>query len=304
MSDATPEKRERALAVFTNERDRLFAIAYRMLGSVEDAEDLLQETFIRWERVDVDTIESPAAWLTTVATRLALNELQSARKTRESYVGPWLPEPILTSQDPSPSDRAELSDSLSIAFLALLERLTPRERAVFLLRDVFAYEYDEIAKILEVSEANCRQIFHRARERVAAKATRFQADRQTHARLLESFARAVTSGDVDAVVNMLASDAVLWADGGGKVPAAALRPVRGALRVARFMVGVAKKFRRDDLTTSMRLVNALPALIASAGGVAERVVSIDVRDGRIAGVYVIANPDKLRSIRHHEATGA
>lgn len=292
-----------SLALFSAERERLFAIAYRMLGSVEDAEDLVQETFIRWARVDPDTIESPAAWLTTVVTRLALNQLQSARKTRETYVGPWLPEPVLTSEEPSPSDRAEVADSLSIAFLAVLERLTPRERAVFLLRDVFVYEYHEIARMLELSEANCRQIFHRARERVASKAARFHADRRTHARLLESFARAVTSGDVDGVVQLLAGDAVLWADGGGQVRAAALRPIRGALRVARFLVGVTAKTPRDELVIATRMVNTFPALVASIGGVAQRVVSIDVRNGRIVGVYAMANPAKLKGMRQPHTIG-
>lgn len=258
---------------------------------------------MRWERVDPDQIDSPGAWLTTVVTRLALNELQSARKTREAYVGPWLPEPILTSQDPSPSDRAEVADSLSIAFLALLERLTPRERAVFLLHDAFAYEYDEIAHMLDLSEANCRQIFHRARDRIASKATRFRPDRGTHARLLETFVRAVTSGDVDAVVALLAEDAVLWADGGGRVRAAALRPLRGALRVARFVVGVAAKEPRDEIVMTTRMVNTFPASVASIHGVTQRVICIDVRDGRIAGVYVIANPDKLKGMRQPRTIG-
>jgi RNA polymerase sigma-70 factor, ECF subfamily len=296
-------RQARALALFRAQRERLFAIAYRMLGSVEDAEDLVQETFIRWARVDHETIDSAAAWLTTVVTRLALNELQSARKTREAYIGPWLPEPMLTLEQPSPSDRAELADSLSIAFLAVLERLTPRERAVFLLRDVFAYEYEEIARMLELSEANCRQILRRARARVKAKAPRFHADRGTHAILLESFARAVTSGDVDGVVQLLAGDAVLWADGGGQVRAAASRPIRGALRVARFLVGVTRKVPRDELAIATRMVNTFPALVASVGGVAQRVVSIDVRNGRIVGVYAMANPAKLNGMRQPRMIG-
>lgn len=288
---------ERALALFSAERGHLFDVAYRMLGSVEDAEDLVQDTFLRWQAADVARIESPAAWLTTVITRLALNELQSARKQRESYVGPWLPEPILTSDAPSPSDRAEVADSLSIAFLALLERLTPRERAVYLLRDVFSYEYADIAHILDLSEANCRQVLHRAREFVEAKSARFQPDRKTHARLLETFAAAVSSGDVDSVVKLLAEDAVFWADGGGRVAGAATRPVRGALRVARFTIGVRTRVAPEELTVVTKMVNGFPALLATLDGVVQRVLSIDVRDGRIAGVYVVANPDKLRRIR-------
>lgn len=282
------------LAVFTHERDRLFAIAYRMLGSVQDAEDVMQETFLRWHRTPIDTVDSPPAWLTTVVTRIALNQLQSARVTREAYVGPWLPEPILTDAAASPSDQVELSDSLSIAFLTVLERLSPQERAVFLLRDVFSYEYDEIARIVELSQSNCRQIFHRAKQRLDARRKRFPTDDETHRRLLDGFLRAVTDGDVDGVVRLLARDAVLWADGGGRVPGAASRPVRGALSVAKFLVGVRRKLGGGDIT--MHVINGRLSLIASIDRVPQRVVSIDVAAGSIAGVYVVANPEKLRSV--------
>lgn len=287
-----------ALELFTAQRDHLFAIAYRMLGSVQDAEDLLQEAFLRWHRTPVETIESPAAWLTTVVTRLALNQLQSARATRETYVGPWLPEP-LPADTAEPRDPAELSDSLSIAFLTLLERLTPRERAVFLLRDVFDYEYEEIARMLELSEANCRQIFHRAKTRLQEDRQRFPADPDTHKALLEGFVRAINQGDVDGVVALLTRDAVLWADGGGRVPLAARRPVRGAEAIARFIVGVVRKLDdyglRGDLSR-LTVVNGRLALLTTAHGEPLRVVSIDVREGHIAGVYVVANPDKLRPL--------
>jgi RNA polymerase sigma-70 factor (ECF subfamily) len=282
-----------AVALFSRDRERLFALAYRMLGSVQDAEDIVQETFLRWHRTPIETLESPSAWLTTVATRLALNQLQSARVTREAYVGPWLPEPLVMADAPSPSDDAELSDSLSIAFLTVLERLSPRERAVFLLRDVFDYEYDEVARIVGLSDSNCRQVFHRAKLRLDERRKRFTVNQQTHQRLLSSFARAVTDGDVDGVVALLARDAVLWADGGGKVRGAALRPVRGADSVAKFVIGVRNKFDGGSLST--RVINGRAALIASIGGVVQRIVSIDVFGGAIAGVYVLANPDKLRS---------
>jgi RNA polymerase sigma-70 factor (ECF subfamily) len=284
---------DRSLQLFTAERERLFAIAYRMLGSVEDAEDLIQEAFLRWHAAPVGTIATPAAWLTTVVTRLALKQLQSARVTRESYVGPWLPEPLLDTPHAT-RDPAELSDSLSIAFLTVLERLSPRERAVFLLRDVFEYEYDEIADMLELTESNCRQIFHRARRRLADRKQRFAADGPTHRALLESFARAVSDGDIDGVVKMLARDAVLWADGGGHVRAAATRPIRGAESVARFLVGVSQKFGVGHLL--MQVVNGRAALVAMAEGAPIRVVSIDVAGDEIAGIYVIANPYKLRPL--------
>ena len=284
----------RALELFTAERDRLFALAYRMLGSVEDAEDVVQEAFLRWHRTPLETIERPGAWLTTVVTRIALNQLQSARATRESYVGPWLPEPLLGTDAASPGDAAELSDSLSIAFLAVLERLSPRERAVYLLREVFDYDYDEIARIVELSEANCRQVFHRAKRRLEERKQRFSTDPVTHRALLEGFGKAIADGDVDGVVELLARDAVLWADGGGRVPGAARRPVRGADAVARFLVGVRRKFGTASVTA--RVVNGRLALVAIVDGAPLRVVSIDVARDRIAGIYVIANPDKLRPL--------
>jgi RNA polymerase sigma-70 factor, ECF subfamily len=284
----------RALDVFNAERERLFALAYRMLGSVDDAEDILQDAFLRWHKADVESIESPGAWLTTVVTRLALNQLESARVKRESYIGPWLPEPLLDEAHPLASDSAELSDSLSIAFLTILERLTPRERAVFLLREVFDYEYAEIGKMVDLAEANCRQIFHRATRRLEERKRRFPTDAATHRELLQSFARAIELGDVDGVVKLLTRDAVLWADGGGQVRAAALRPVRGADAVARFLVGVRRKFGTNDVVT--RVVNGRVALVALVDGIPGRVVSIDVSERRIAGVYVVANPDKLRPL--------
>jgi RNA polymerase sigma-70 factor, ECF subfamily len=284
----------RALEVFAGERERLFAIAYRMLGSVEDAEDLLQEAFLRWHRIDVATITTPAAWLTTVVTRLALNQLESARVKRESYIGPWLPEPLLGDGRSPASESAELSDSLSIAFLMILERLSPRERAVFLLRDVFDYEYDEIARIVDLTEANCRQILRRAKRRLEERRQRFPADATTHRELLASFARAIQLGDVDGVVRLLTRDAVLWADGGGRVRAAAVRPVRGADAVARFLVGVRRKFGTNDV--AVRVVNGRVALVAFERGEPRRVVAIDISERRIAGVYVIANPEKLRPL--------
>jgi len=284
---------DRSLQVFAAERERLFAIAYRMLGSVQDAEDILQEAFLRWHATPISTIATPAAWLTTVVTRLALKQLQSARVTRESYVGPWLPEPLLENAQAT-SDPAELSDSLSIAFLTVLERLSPPERAVFLLREVFEYDYVEIADIVELTETNCRQVFHRARQRLADHKQRYAADGRTHRALIEGFAKAIADGDVEGVVRMLARDAVLWADGGGRVRAAATRPVRGAESVARFLVGVRQKFGVRDVV--VQVVNGRAALIAMVDGSPIRVVSIDVVGDEIAGIYVIANPEKLRPL--------
>lgn len=283
--------------LFAAERPRLVSLAYRMLGAIDDAEDVVQEAFFRLHKartLNGEGIESPAAWLTTVVTRIALDHLRSARETRESYVGPWLPEPILGDEHLSPSDGAELSDSLSIAFLMVLERLTPRERAVFILRDVFGYEYAEVGRMLELTESNCRQVFHRARRRLHDRKRRYTGDPATHRALLAHFAEAVGSGDVDAIVTLLARDAVLWADGGGRVRAAARRPIRGADAIARFVVGIARKF--GVVKPDIEVINGGPALVTFADGGLRRVVSVDVSRGRITGIYIIANPDKLRPL--------
>ncbi len=215
-----------------------FGVAYRMLGSVSEAEDVAQEALLRLTRQE-DPIEEPAAWMTTVATRLSINVLRSARARRESYVGPWLPEPLVEDPAPGPAARAELADSLSLAMLALLERLTPVERAAFLLREVFGYEYAQIAGIIERTEANSRQLVTRARKHLEASRPRFDADEAARDALLERFLAAAEQGDLEALEELLAEDAVLYTDGGGKVLASP-EPIFGAALIARFMAGVAE----------------------------------------------------------------
>ena len=212
-------------------RPLAFSIAYRMVGSVAEAEDLVQEALLRVIRAEEQgqTIESPEAFVSAVVTRLSIDHLRSARVRRESYVGPWLPEPLLTDPEPGPDQRAETSDSLSQAFLVLLEQLSPVERAVFLLREVFGYEYDEIARVVERTPDNCRQLLVRARRHVEDGRPRFDADRAKRAQLAESFLRAAAEGDTDALVSMLAADAAAYGDGGGKV-VAARKPVYGAAK--------------------------------------------------------------------------
>jgi RNA polymerase sigma-70 factor, ECF subfamily len=219
-----------------------FGVAYRMLGSVSEAEDVAQEALLRLTRQE-GPIDEPAAWMTTVATRLSINILKSARARRESYVGPWLPEPLVEDPAPGPASRAELADSLSLALLVLLERLTPVERAAYLLREVFGYEYAEIAGIIEQSVVNSRQLVTRARKHLEASRPRFDADEAARDALLERFLAAAEEGDLEALEQLLAKDAVLYADGGGKVIASP-EPVRGAAGIARFMAGVAKVRRR------------------------------------------------------------
>ena len=225
-----------AAAVFAEQRPKLFGVAYRMLGSVADAEDVIQETFLRWQEVvDAGTpIESPSAYLTTMVSRRCLDELRSARRRREQYVGEWLPEPLLEDDRLDPAATTELADSLSTAFLVVLEALSPGERAAFLLHDVFGYEYPELARILERGEPACRQLVARARRRVAERRPRFDVSPEEHARLLTEFMHATTAGDVDGLVSLLAHDAVLQADGGGVVHGGP-QPDRGADRVARWV---------------------------------------------------------------------
>jgi len=237
-----------------------FGVAYRMLGSVAEAEDIAQEAMLRLARQE-EEIAEPAAWVTTVATRLSINVLKSARARRESYVGPWLPEPLLEDPEPGPASKAELSDSLSLALLVLLERLSPAERAAYLLREVFGYGYGEIAGIIEQSEVNSRQLVSRARKHLEASRPRFDADEQARDALLERFLAAAENGDLQGLEAMLAEDAVLYADGGGKVLASP-EPLYGAALIARFMAGVAEVRRRfGEFEMRMVHVNGQPGRV-------------------------------------------
>ena len=219
-------------------RRHAFGVAYRMLGSVSEAEDIAQEALLRLTREE-GSIDEPAAWITTVATRLSINVLRSSRARRESYVGPWLPEPLLEDPEPDPASRAELADSLSLALLVLLERLTPVERAAYLLREVFGYGYAEIGEIIERTEVNSRQLVTRARKHVEASRPRFDPDEAARDALLQRFLAAAEDGDLEGLEQLLARDAVLYADGGGKAMASP-EPLFGAATIARFMAGVAQ----------------------------------------------------------------
>ncbi len=289
---------------FEDYRTYLFAIAYRMLGSAMDAEDMVQETFLRFQATPPETQESIVslkAYLTTILTRLCVNQLQSAHRKREQYVGPWLPEPISTDRatesaySANPEERVELYESVSLAFLVLLEELQPVERAVFLLRDVFDYEYAEIAAFLGKSEAACRQAFSRAKKHLADRRPRFTPSPETQREMLTSFLQAVQGGDMDGLMTMLADDVTLWADGGGKVRGAATRPVAGRDAVARLSVGT-MRFLPEGYTSEIAEINGQPALVVRVGGRAFSVISIEVAGQRIRAVRVVANPEKLRRI--------
>jgi RNA polymerase sigma-70 factor (ECF subfamily) len=285
---------------FEQYRPLLFSIAYRMTGSAMDSEDIVQEVYIRCQAVDQEKIEYPKAYLTTAVTRLALNHLTSARVQRETYLGPWLPEPIAGSNmaiSPDPARLFSDYDSISLAFLILLENLTPAERAVFILREVFEFPYTEIAAILDKSETACRKLFSRARIYVSANRPRFEVQPDEHLRLLEQFIASTAEGDLDGLTNLLAEDAVMWADGGGKARGAATRPVYGRARVAQFLIGVAARFTPVGARVSIANVNGRPALVVrDAQSAPAFVVAIETGGGKIHKIWAMANPDKLRGV--------
>jgi RNA polymerase sigma-70 factor (TIGR02957 family) len=290
---------------YTGYRPLMFSIAYRMTGSVSDAEDIVQEAFLRVTRPSADAparddVASPKAYLATVTTRLAIDHLRSARVRRESYVGAWLPEPLLAGREPDPAEHAEMSDSLSMAFLVLLESLSPTERAVFLLHEVFGYEYREVAEITGKSEPNCRQILTRARRhvdegRAGVRGPRFEASREQRDEVARRFFAAAAGGDLAALLELLAPDVVMVGDGGGKALAAA-RPTRGRERVARFMLGLARRAPKLGVRIEPAWVNGQPGAVAyDAEGRVINVFALDIADGLVQAIRSVINPDKL----HH-----
>ncbi|MGW0087084.1 RNA polymerase sigma-70 factor [Streptomyces sp. NPDC003393] len=294
---------------FEASRPRLEAIAYRLLGSASEAEDAVQETFLRWQAADVDHVEVPEAWLTKVLTNLCLNQLTSARARRESYVGEWLPEPLLAG-DPmlGPADTAEQRESVSYAVMVLLERLSPNERAVYVLREAFAYPHREIAAILDITEAASQQIHHRAKKHVADGKARTEIDRAAARRVVEEFLAAATSGRTEPLVRLLTQDAVAIGDGGGKIPART-KPFEGALAVATFMRGLFKpgKAKQALVGGSPEVyavtANGDPALVAVLDGRVVGVICLEVTADGIAAFRSQANPDKLeRATRRWAAT--
>lgn len=284
--------------VFEAQRQRLFGLAYRLLGSAEEAQDVVQDAFLRWSQVDRTVIGAPSAWLAKVVTNLSLTRLTSARARRERYTGPWLPEPVITSDRTlGPLDTAEQRDTVSMALLQLMERLTPSERAVFVLREAFGHSYREIAEILDRSEADCRQLKHRAARSLVGP-RRFQPDAAQLRDLVERFLAAAQGGDLHEFERMLAADVVLWSDGGGQAFAAS-RPVIGRGRLVRLFAGAVRRFPGVWLTGVE--VNGVPALVAGQEDRLVAVVVVDVADGRIAALHAVLNPDKLRFVQRQFA---
>lgn len=281
-------------AAFEEHRALLTGVAYRMLGSVSDAEDMVQETWLRWSRANVAAVKTPRSWLLTVVSRLCLDRLKSARVQREEYYGTWLPEPLL-AKAPATSPAAEVDESVSIALLLVLEKLSPVERAGFLLHDVFGHTFEEIGEILDKSAVNCRKLVSRARERVRAEKPRFAATNGEHEELLTRFLAACRVGEMEPLMNLLGESAALYSDGGGKASAVP-RVLTGAEAVAHFFIAIAtsKEAKTSFLETHLTHFNGAPGLVLSVRGLPVTALSLEILDGKITKVFAHRNPDKLR----------
>lgn len=296
-----------AAASFEPYRHRLLGLAYRMLGSVADAEDSIQETYLRWHSTDRDKVSDPRAFLMTTTTRICLDMLTSARARREQYVGPWLPDPVVDEKALAPDSRTELAEDLSIALLLTLERLSPLERAAFLLHDVFDFSFSEVAGTLARSEAACRQLAARARAHVRTVRPRGMTTPRTHLdesnakhlQLVSAFLAATRSGDLNTLTQLLANDVQIMTDGGGKV-AAALNVLEGPDRAARFLIGTAQKGWREDFTIRLATINGLPGVIVSKPEGTVQTAAFEIEGGLLRKLYIMRNPDKLR----HFAAGS
>jgi RNA polymerase sigma-70 factor (ECF subfamily) len=279
-------------AVFEEHRPTLARLAYRMLGSLPDADDIVQDAYLRWSTEDRDDVRSPRAYLSAIVTRLCIDRSQSIEERKKSYLGPWLPDPLVEADDPA--GRLEAAESVSMALLLVLESLSPVERAAYLLRRIFDYGYAEIAGILGKSEVACRQLVSRAEEHIRRRRPRFEARPEEAERLTTAFLEACSSGDMQALLDVLAPDAVLYSDSGGKVPAA-LAPVIGADRIARLFLGILKKAPAGLELLWVR-VNGQPGLMARIVGQVIQVLTFDIVDGRIAACFAVRNPEKLARI--------
>jgi len=290
---------------FQTHRPRLFALAYRLLGSRSDAEDIVQDAWLRWHGTDAVSIRDPEGWLVTVTTRLGLDRLRAMRNARVQYVGPWLPEPLEITLDPDPlhdpAQRHALADEVSVAFLALLEQLSPDERAAFLLKDVFDYDYPEIAPLLDHSQANCRQLVHRARRRLQAGKPRFAVSERQHRDLLTRFMHASQRGDQAAMLSLLHANAEMLSDGGGRATAV-IRPLLGAERIAQLYWAIAR--RNGTHPARIGYVNGEPAILRFQGEQLHSITLVSIDGERIARVLSVLNPEKLTALVTAHDAGA
>jgi len=286
------------LAGFQELRPHLFSVAYRMLSRATEAEDVIQDAWVRYQTASPAKIDSLKAYLTTIVTRLCLDRLKSASATREEYVGPWLPEPILTEGPSNPEDRMARYESITMGFLVLLETLTPPERAVFLLREVFDYDYDVIAGMLDTTDTNCRQLLSRAKTRVAEGRPRFAGETESQKRLVDAFIGSMQRGDAGELASMLADDVAFWADGGGKVTAAG-RPLFGRDSVLKLLLGIRRGATTLGIDLSMNVthVNGELAVVVSALGRVDSVYVLSIAHDKIAAFHVVRNPDKLQYLK-------
>jgi RNA polymerase sigma-70 factor (ECF subfamily) len=283
------------LVIFDRHRSRLFGIAYRMIGTPDEAEEIVQDAYVRWHTTDISTIENPEAWLVSTTTRLAIDRLRKASRQRESYIGPWLPEPLMISTEPSPQDDAELASSLSTAFMVMLERLSPTERAVFLLHDVFDSSYSDIARIMGREEPAVRQMLHRARQRVRTDKPRFTSDPAEHRKLVERFAKAAYTSDEAVLLDIFSPEIAVVSDGGGRVTAAR-KIVTGLQKVVRIFT-VALPPSLDRLTWKAVDINGEPGLVEYYDGEPFAANTFEIEHGKIVGLYRIMNPEKLRLLK-------
>ena len=290
--------------VFSTDRRLFFSIAYRMLGSASEAEDVLQDAWMRYQDADESEIRSPRAFVATIVSRLCLDRLKSARATREEYVGPWLPEPVLTSEVKGPDAVLQHAESITLAFLVLLEKLSPEERAVFLLKDIFEYEHAEIADMLNTTVENSRQLLHRAKTRLSAERPQLTGTTTSRRAVAERFARAFSSGNGSELTEILTQEVGMWSDGGGKA-SAARRPLVGRDEVLNFLIGLHRTAQTTGVAGQASLniedVNSEAALVLRIGGHLEAIFVISVEADRISGIRVVRNPDKLARIDRHLA---
>lgn len=281
--------------IFESYRPGLLRLAYGMLGRVAPAEDAVQEAFLRWQKQDIGQIHSPQAFLSTIVSRLCLDEIKSARNQREQYIGPNLPEPFLAEESESPEEKMELAESLSMALLLVLEQLDPVQRAVFILREVFDYDYASVAEIINKSESHCRKIAQRARESVQEKKPRFEKNTREQQELVTAFINAMQDGELAEMENMLAEEAIFYSDGGGKV-SAARKPVAGATKIAKFLAGFKKRLTRT-LHVKFAEVNGEPGIIVYLDEQLFNVWSFHIENKKIQSIYVVLNPEKLKHLK-------